>query len=153
MVPLETLHLLAQRLTPLSRITAMTGAGVSVWDRCQMSPPRWRDETAPYAQLPPACPHCGGLIRPGVVWFGESLDPDAVDRALAATHCDIFFTIGTSSVVYPAASLVDEARRHGAVTVGINPEATAASGAIDLVLRGPAEQVLAEIDADLQRGI
>jgi NAD-dependent deacetylase len=121
---------------------------VLCWDRCTASPSRWIDETTPYPQIPPQCPHCGGLIRPGVVWFGESLDPGVVDRATAAADCDIFFTIGTSAIVYPAASFVDHARRHGAFIVEINPEATPASSAVDLVLRGPAEQILEEIESD-----
>ena len=62
-----------------------------------------------------------------MVWFGEALDPDVLDRAEAAADCDVFLTIGTSSVVYPAASFVDQARRSGAFTVEINPEATPAS--------------------------
>ena len=119
---------------------------VFCWDRCAASPARWRDETVPYQQIPPACPHCGGLIRPGVVWFGESLDPDVVELATAASDCDVFFTIGTSSVVYPAAGFVDQARRHGAFTVEINPEATPASGEADVVLRAPAETILQEIE-------
>jgi NAD-dependent deacetylase len=123
---------------------------VSCWTRCAGAPRRWRDETAPFAQVPPACPHCHGLIRPGVVWFGEALDPDVLDRAEAAADCDVFLTVGTSSVVYPAASFVDEARRRGAFIVEINPEATAVSGVVDLVLRRPAEKVLAEIEGILE---
>lgn len=124
---------------------------VQCWDRCGKSPSRWRDETAPYTRIPPTCPHCGGLIRPGVVWFGEALDPEIIGRAsAAAAECDVFLTIGTSSVVYPAASFVDHARANGAFTVEINPEATPASGAVDLVLRGPAEEILEEIDGQLQ---
>ena len=122
---------------------------VSCWDGCRKAPDRWRDDTVPYTQIPPRCPHCGGKIRPGVVWFGESLDPDIVDRASAATACDVFFTIGTSAIVYPAAGFVDMARGNGALTVEINPDATPASGVVDLVLRGPAEKVLPEIDRRL----
>jgi NAD-dependent deacetylase len=108
---------------------------------------RWRDETVPFAQIPPTCGHCGGLIRPGVVWFGEPLDADTVERATnASSACDVFITIGTSSIVYPAAGLVDLARRAGAFTVEINPEATAASSTVDLVLRGGAETILPEVD-------
>lgn len=125
---------------------------VSCWTKCPGSPPRWRDDTVPYRQLPPLCLHCGGMIRPGVVWFGESLDPDIVDCATAATDCDVFLTIGTSSVVYPAASFVEQARRNGAFTVEINPEATPASGIADLVLRGPAEVVLPEVEAGCSAG-
>ena len=118
---------------------------VSCWDGCAKAPDRWRDDTVPYATIPPSCPHCGGMIRPGVVWFGESLDPDIVDRASAAADCDVFFTIGTSAIVYPAAGFIDEARRRGACTVEINPDATPASGAVDLSIRGAAEDVLPSI--------
>lgn len=122
---------------------------VFCWDGCPTSPARWRDETVPQTKIPPACPHCGGLIRPGVVWFGESLDPQVVELATAASDCDIFFTIGTSAVVYPAAGFVDLARRSGAFTVEINPEATPVSSAVDLVLRGSAEALLHQIEEHL----
>jgi NAD-dependent deacetylase len=126
----------------------------SIWEvsccrRCVASPARWRDDTVPYPEIPPCCPHCGDLIRPGVVWFGEALDPAIVDRAHAAADCDVFITVGTSAVVYPAAGFIDVARRSGAFTVEINPEATPA--VVDLALRGGAEQILPEIDAQLAR--
>jgi NAD-dependent deacetylase len=124
---------------------------VSCWKKCPGSPPRWRDDTAPLVQIPPVCPHCNGIIRPGVVWFGEALDPEVLDGAEAAADCDVFLTIGTSSVVYPAASFVEQARHNGAFTVEINPEATPASSIADLVLRGPAEVVLPEVEASRVR--
>ena len=102
----------------------------------------WEDLRAALDPLPPRCPSCGGLARPGVVWFGESIDPGIARAADAATHCDLFLSIGTSSVVYPAAGLVDQARRHGAITVEVNPEATAASGHVDLAIALPAEVAL-----------
>ena len=124
---------------------------VMCWQRCAASPRRLRDETVPFTQLPPACPHCGGPIRPGVVWFGEALDPGTVERATeASSACDVFITIGTSSIVYPAAGLVDLARRAGAFTVEINPEATAASSTVDLVFRGGAETVLPQVDREMR---
>ena len=86
---------------------------VKCWNKCPSSPARWWDETAPLARIPPECPHCGGLLRPGVVWFGEGIDPDVIRRSSEALACDIFFTIGTSSTVYPAASLIHEAKRAG----------------------------------------
>jgi len=124
----------------------------SIWEvacrrRCAGAPQPWQDETVPFAALPPRCPHCGDLIRPAVVWFGESLDPVVIDRALDATACDLFFTVGTSSVVYPAASLVHDAKARGAFTVEINPEATPASSQLDLSIRGAAEDVLPELEA------
>lgn len=90
----------------------------------------------------PTCPSCGELARPAVVWFGESLDPADVSAAVHACACDVFLTVGTSSVVYPAAGLVEEAKRHGAVTIEINPDVTPASGAVDVSIRGAAEVVL-----------
>ena len=120
---------------------------VSCWQRCETAPPRWRDDTVSFNEIPPRCPHCGGVIRPGVVWFGESLDPAIVEHATEAANCDVFITIGTSAVVYPAAGLIDVARQHGAFTVEVNPEATPAT--VDLALRGGAEAVLPEIDAQL----
>jgi NAD-dependent deacetylase len=105
----------------------------------------WLDETVPLTPLPPRCPYCSALARPAVVWFGESLDPDILSRAIAATACDVFLTVGTSSIVYPAAGLVDEAQRRGAFTVEINPDATDASSRVDLVIRDRAERALAGI--------
>ena len=63
--------------------------------------------------------------------------------------CDVFLTIGTSSIVYPAAGLVDHARRNGAVTIEVNPQATAASAGVDLVIAEAAEIALPAIDARL----
>jgi NAD-dependent deacetylase len=117
------------------------GAGV---DRgCEAS---WRDERVPLPRLPPACPQCGGLARPAVVWFGEPLAPQDVAAATAACACDLFLTVGTSAVVYPAAGLVYEAARRGAFTVEINAEATPASASVDLAIHEPAEDVLPAID-------
>jgi NAD-dependent deacetylase len=88
-------------------------------------------------------------VRPGVVWFGESLDPRIVGRCTDATSCELFLTIGTSAVVYPAAGLVGDARRRGAFTAEINLEATPASDLVDLTLHGPAEDILEEIEGRL----
>jgi len=119
---------------------------VLCWNRCPSSPPRWRDETVPFADIPPRCPHCHGLIRPGVVWFGEGIDRTVLERSANAVECDLFLTIGTSSVVYPAAQLVHEARNRGAYTVELNVEATPASGLLDLSIRGPAEETLDHVE-------
>jgi len=122
---------------------------VRCWDHCRQSPARWRDDTVQFDQLPPRCPHCGGMVRPGVVWFGESLDPDVMLNAARATECDVFITVGTSAVVYPAAGFIDTAKRNGAFTVEINPEATPATPAADLALQGGAEIVLPEVTSRL----
>jgi NAD-dependent deacetylase len=116
---------------------------VSCWERCPSAPRRWRDETVPLPDLPLSCPHCGGLARPAVVWFGESLDREDVRAAAAATACDVFLTVGTSAVVYPAAGFVHEASRAGAFTAEINLEPTPASSFVNLSLQGKAEEILA----------
>jgi len=120
---------------------------VLCWERCPGSPARWRDDRVPYEDIPPHCPHCGGLIRPGVVWFGEIIDPEVWKRSVDAASCEVFLTAGTSAVVYPAAGLIQEARIRGAFTVEINPEPTPSSGAVDLTIRGRAEEVLPAVDS------
>jgi NAD-dependent deacetylase len=122
---------------------------VSCWDGCDESPRQWRDDTITFAEMPPRCPYCGGLIRPGVVWFGETLDEHVVEQAMNATHCDVFMTVGTSAVVYPAAGFLERAKQQGAYTVEINPEATPATRLVDLALAGGAETVLPQIAASL----
>ena len=77
-------------------------------------------------------------------------DPLVLERATEAARCDVFLAIGTSAVVYPAAGLLYEAKRHGAFTVEINPEATDASGVVDLALAEPAEVALDALDQLLE---
>jgi len=123
---------------------------LSCWSRCAAAPAAWRDERVPLPEMPPRCPACGGLARPAVVWFGEPLRPADIAHAIDAAACDVFLSVGTSSVVYPAAGLVDAARAHGAFVVEINPEATPASAAVDLSIRGAAEEILPAIDRELR---
>ncbi|MBL8311380.1 MAG: NAD-dependent deacylase [Burkholderiales bacterium] len=74
---------------------------------------------------PSRCAACGGPMRPGVVWFGESLPPSEFDRATQlAQTADVFVVVGTSGVVEPAASLVRLARRRGATVIAIDPHAS-----------------------------
>ena len=123
----------------------------SIWDlRCAGTcvEPGWRDEELSATLR--RCPVCGGPARPAVVWFGEALGRDDVAAALAATACDVFLTVGTSSVVHPAAGLVHEAARRGAFTVEINTDQTPASGVVSLAIQGPCEVVLPELDARLR---
>jgi NAD-dependent deacetylase len=110
----------------------------------------WQDISVPLVPLPPRCRYCGDLARPAVVWFGEALDSADLQAAIEATACDVFLAVGTSSVVYPAAGLVAEARRQGAFTIEINPEATDVSAAVDLAIAAAAEDALQEIDRQLE---
>jgi NAD-dependent deacetylase len=123
---------------------------VFCWNRCPSSPARWINNTVPLPEIPPSCPYCGGLIRPGVVWFGEGIDGDVLARSAASLDCDVFMTVGTSAQVYPAAGLVSEARRRGAFAAEINLEATPASRSVDLSIQGPAEVVLQKVEDLLQ---
>ena len=121
----------------------------SIWtlrcrDGCGAAP--WQDVSVPLSPLPPLCPLCGGLARPGVVWFGEALDPRDLARAERACRCDVFMVVGTSALVHPAAGLSQVARSQGAFLVEINPEATPVTDLVDVSLRGPAETVLGDLD-------
>ena len=96
--------------------------------------------------VPPRCPRCGASLRPDVVWFGEMLPPAALDAASSATSaCDLFLSIGTSSLVYPAAALPYEALENGATLVEINPNETPLTPHADYSLRGAAGQVLPDL--------
>lgn len=114
---------------------------------CQGPSRRWRDERVPLPEIPPPCPHCGGALRPAVVWFGEPIDPEIAAEAWRACDCDLFLVVGTSSVVYPAAGLAFEARRRDSFVAEINPEPGASA---DLVIAGRAEDVLPRVDSYLQ---
>ena len=103
---------------------------------------KWTDTPA----VPPPCPHCGAHLRPDVVWFHEALPQETLDRAMAAAaSCQVFFSIGTSTVVSPAADLPFIAIRNGAVIVEINPEPTPLTESADYVLAGPSGMVLPEL--------
>jgi len=94
----------------------------------------------------PKCPACGGMLRPGVVWFGEAIPPDALAAATGAcAQCDVFLSIGTSSVVWPAAGLAEAARANGAVVIEINPDVTPQSGQSHHCLQGKSGEVLPEL--------
>jgi NAD-dependent deacetylase len=106
--------------------------------------PHWEER----GEVPPRCPACGGMLRPNVVWFGESLPQQTLERAWkAAQECDLFLSIGTSTEVQPAASLPFVARAAGATLVEINPAPTPLSARADFILRGPAAVVLPQLVA------
>jgi NAD-dependent deacetylase len=112
-----------------------------------------RRHDGPLPELPPRCPGCGGFLRPGVVWFGEPIDPRVLAAASeAALGCDLALAIGTSAVVYPAAGLLSAARGRGAFTAEVNPEATPATGAVSLTVSGRAEEVLDAVERLLLSG-
>lgn len=92
---------------------------------------------------PPRCSHCGGRLRPGVVWFGESLPVAALNAAFqAAGECDLLLSVGTSGVVYPAAEVPHRARDAGATVVHINPQGEATGSIREHLLALPAGKAL-----------
>ena len=102
----------------------------------------------PVDEPPPRCAQCGALLRPDVVWFGETLPEGAMLRAQqAAAQCDLFLSIGTSTMVYPAAELPFIAGSNGATVVEINPDFTPLSKLADFVLREKAGVALPAIAA------
>jgi len=95
---------------------------------------------------PPACHQCQGPVRPGVVWFGEELPAEAWAKAhSAAQNCDVLFSVGTSSVVYPAAIIPLTAGQAGARVVQVNPLPTAHDEAVHEKLIGKAGEVLPDL--------
>jgi NAD-dependent deacetylase len=116
------------------------------WTLCTACGDVRSDFRVPLPELPPRCAACGGLLRPGVVWFGEPLPARTWEQAEeAARTCDVLIVAGTSAVVYPAASLAPLAKRHGARIIEINTEATPLSGEADLCLKGPSGEILPQI--------
>jgi len=125
-----TVHgtLFGDRCTRCGRRTDASGAAV--------------DATSPET-LPRCPPPCGGLLRPDVVWFGEGLDRDVLDRAFSlAAEADLCLVVGTSAVVQPAASIPLATLRGGGALVEVNPEPTPLSTWATVSVHGPAGVLL-----------
>ena len=96
------------------------------------------------------CPTCGAPTRPDVVWFGEALDDDEFAHAIdASLEADVFISVGTSSVVQPAASLPMAAKQSGALIVEVNPHATPFTPFADHSVRAGASAFFAALTAQL----
>ena len=117
-----------------------------IWTvRCTVCGREREDRRVKIPDLPPRC-ECGGVERPGVVWFGESLPGDVWARAQEAAHdADLFLIVGTSAVVYPAAGLADLAKARAARVVEINIAETPVTHRVDASLRGPAAEILPQL--------
>jgi NAD-dependent deacetylase len=120
----------------------------SIWNvRCTACERERVDRQTPLPEIPPKC-KCGGLLRPGVVWFGEPLPPQVwQDAEAAARMAEVFLLVGTSAVVYPAAGLAQIAKASGARLVDINIAETVLSGGIDQFLQGPSGELLPQLIA------
>jgi NAD-dependent deacetylase len=120
----------------------------SIWMlRCLACGDEHENRQTPLAEIPPRC-QCGGMLRPGVVWFGEALPPRVWEAAEAAARAaDLFLVIGTSAVVYPAAGLAHIAKSSGARVVEINVAETALSREIDEFWQGASGELLPQLIA------
>src|SRR5262249_31574947 len=106
------------------------------------------------AEQPPACLHCRGPVRPDVVWFGEGLPVDVLERAWSAVRaCDVMLVAGPSGQVYPAAHLPRSAKQLGAAVIDVNPERTSISEIADVFLEGPSGVILPQLVALVAHGI
>lgn len=102
----------------------------------------WTDD----GSIPPKCPRCGGWLRPDVVWFGEMLPASEMEKAQDdALNCDVYLSVGTSAIVYPAAGLPVMAKQAGKTLVEINPEETPLTASVDYFLKGKSGEILPEL--------
>jgi len=120
----------------------------SIWRvRCTACGHEADDRRVPLP-IPPSCSACGGLTRPGVVWFGEGIDPRVMETAThAAAACTVFVVVGTAGVVHPAAGLADLARGRGARIVEFNPERTPLTRLAHVHVPGNAAETLPRLVA------
>jgi len=118
----------------------------NLWrERCVVCGREVENHDSAARPLPPRC-SCGGMLRPGVVWFGEALPAAAIELAVqAAQHCDVFLVCGTSVVVYPAAALPQRAIAAGARVIEVNLEETPFSQFAHVSLRGKCGELLPQI--------
>jgi NAD-dependent deacetylase len=95
-----------------------------------------------FSEIPPLC-KCGNILRPDVVWFGESLPQDVWQKAIIfSSQCDLMIIAGTSLVVSPANTLPIYAKQNNAILIEINPEKTEMSSEMDLVIRNTSASAL-----------
>ncbi|MFN7065273.1 MAG: SIR2 family NAD-dependent protein deacylase [Aquificaceae bacterium] len=112
----------------------------NIWRvRCLNCHILYYDYQEEYEKLPPTCKRCGGLLRPDVVWFGESLPEDNLERAVQwVESCHVLVSVGTSGLVYPAGYLPFLAKKIGAKVVEVNLEETPVSPIAHVIIREPA---------------
>lgn len=125
----------------------------NIWKlRCTEEGTVSENHQTPLEEVPPLCPNCGAVLRPHVVWFGESLSPTVLHKAFQlSSECDVMFVIGTSALVQPAASLPLSAAEAGAKIVEINPDPTPLTPYADFSFRGKAGEILPLIDKELKK--
>jgi len=117
-----------------------------IWiSRCSRCTYQRLDTATAFTGLP-GCPDCGALLRPGVVWFGETLPRLVWDNAERAVHgCQLLIVAGTAAQVYPAAGLIDQATAAGGSTIEVNLDTTPYSRAVTVSLQGACGEILPQL--------
>lgn len=125
----------------------------NIWkQRCIEEQTIHENHDIPLREIPPHCPTCGALLRPHVVWFGESLDGSILQQSfMLSSNCDVMLVIGTSAVVQPAASLPLSAAEAGAKLIEINPDPTPLTTYADFSFRAKSGELLPLLDAELRK--
>ena len=119
----------------------------NIWKvRCLECKVECFEYTTPLPEVPPRCKECGGMLRPAVVWFGESLPMDVLTKAYEVSkEAELFVIVGTSAQVYPTAELPLIAKRNGAKLVEVNPEETPITPYTDISIREKASTGLRRV--------
>ena len=114
--------------------------------------PDWDDQAMQEDELPPRCGHCGQMLRPDVVWFGEQLPDGALEESFQLVeNCDVMLVVGTSGTVQPAASLPVVAREAGARVIEVNPEISEITRTAHFLLKGASGNVLPQVVRELKK--
>ncbi|WP_447972619.1 SIR2 family NAD-dependent protein deacylase [Nitrospira sp. Kam-Ns4a] len=142
----ERFWLITQNVDGLHRAAGATKLSEihgNIWTvRCTACKRLTENRDVPIA-IPPWCSACGGLLRPHIVWFGEALEEAVLDRCMETlSRCELLLVIGTSGLVYPAASFAPIAKAAGAFVAEINLEPTPHSDLVDLSIRGRASEIV-----------
>jgi NAD-dependent deacetylase len=125
----------------------------NIWkQRCTSEKTLIENHDVPLEEIPPHCETCGALLRPHVVWFGESLDGSILQQSFhLSAACDVMFSIGTSAVVQPAASLPLSAAEHGAKIIEVNPDPTPLTDFADFSFRAKSGEFLPVLNDELKK--
>ncbi len=132
------------------RVIEFHGTGETL--TCLSCGKRFRVEEIDLGRIPPRC-ECGGVLKPDIVFFGESIPPDALEESFdLARRCDVVLVVGTSAQVYPAAQIPQTAKAHGAKVIEVNLEPTPLTSSItDIFCQGSASKVLPAIVDEVKR--
>jgi len=142
----DRFHLITQNVDGLHRLAGshrVLELHGDIWKvRCVQCRRVADNRDVPLALLP-HCPICKGLLRPHIVWFGETLDSEVLGASFSAVEsCDVLLIVGTSGLVYPAAMLMPAAKANGAFVIEVNRDGTHYSPQVDLSLQGRAKDIV-----------